>query len=72
MPASLCVNPHMEEKSWLSEQPFEFIFDNPVTFADRLFKFLAVENLNAAAHITNGAGILQASGRHRHTFASDT
>ena len=72
MPASLCVNPHMEEKSLLSEQPFKFIFDNPVTFADRLFKFLPVENLNAAAHIADGSVILQATGRYSHTFAAHT
>ena len=72
MPASLCVNPHMEEKSWLSEQPLKFIFDHAVTFADRLFKFLAVENLNAAAHIADGSVILQTTGRYRHTFAAHT
>ena len=72
MPAGLCVNPHMEKKSWLSEQTFKFIFDNPVAFADRLFKFLAVENLNAAAHIADGSVILQATGRYSHTFAAHT
>ena len=58
----------MAKKSLLSEQPLELVSNHTVTFANRCFEFLTVEDLNMTAHVTDRPGILQASGSHGHAF----
>ena len=54
-----------------SEQTIKLVFHHPVTFADSVFEFLAVEDLNMTAHVTDRSGILQAAGSHGDAFAAN-
>jgi len=55
----------------LSQQPIELVFDHAVTFAHSLFEFLAVQDRDAAADVSDRSGILQSTGSNGNAFAAN-